>query len=50
MVKDERMTDEGDPLVAATHGQYRWHDPGMDAIERGWEEFALGQQVEVKRG
>ncbi|KPJ84936.1 hypothetical protein AMJ57_04995 [Parcubacteria bacterium SG8_24] len=37
-----------DLLAAATGGRERWDDPGADALETGWEEFAVGTRVEVR--
>lgn len=37
-----------DPLAEATRGHYHWDDPGMADFEKGWEEFAVGQRVEVR--
>ena len=45
----DRMLAEGkNPLFDATRGLHRWIDPGMDDFERGWEEFAPGQRVEIR--
>lgn len=37
-----------DALAEATRGHYHWSDPGMADFEKGWEEFAVGQRVEVR--
>lgn len=37
-----------DRLAEATDGRLHWNDPGMDDLEKGWEDFPLGTRVEVK--
>lgn len=39
---------EIDHLAEATSGRLHWNDPGMDDLERGWEDFPLGTRVEVR--
>lgn len=44
-------TNEGQPidrLAEATGGKLHWNDPGMDALEQGWQDFTLGKRVEVR--
>lgn len=37
-----------DLLSEATHGRLHWNDPGMDDLEKGWEDFPIGTRVEVR--
>ncbi|MBI2450785.1 MAG: hypothetical protein HYV52_00380 [Parcubacteria group bacterium] len=37
-----------DRLAEATGGRLHWNDPGMDDLEKGWEDFPLGARVEVR--
>ena len=45
------MTTENsgtDRLAEATGDRLHWNDPGMDDLEKGWEDFPLGTRVEVR--
>ncbi len=37
-----------DRLAEATGGRLHWNDPGMDDLEKGWEDFPLGTRVEIR--
>lgn len=48
MSKKTKAITEADPLAEATAGKYYWNSPGMDDLEKGWEEFTLGTRVEIR--
>ncbi len=37
-----------DRLAEATGGKLHWDDPGMDDLEKGWEDFPLGTRVLIR--